>query len=118
PALLKGAVHEGIDGLFENVGGDCFDASLRRLNDFARVAVCGLIASYQSDTPSTLRDLRIVLVKRLKIEGFIVADHLPLWPQALAELAGLISAGRLRWHESVAEGVEAAPTAFLGMLEG
>lgn len=116
--LLKAATPKGIDGLYENVGGKCFDACARRLNDFARIAICGLVASYQGDEPSTLRDLRVVLVKRVKIQGFIIFDHLPLWPQAMTELAGLIGAGKLRWRESVAEGIEAAPEAFLGMLQG
>ncbi len=115
---LKAAVPKGVDGLFENVGGACFDACARLLNDFSRVAVCGLVASYQGAAPSMLRDLRIVLVKRVRIEGFIVSDHMALWPQAMGELAGLIGAGRLHWRESVAEGIEAAPAAFLGMLEG
>jgi NADPH-dependent curcumin reductase CurA len=116
--LLKAAVPDGIDGLFENVGGKCFDASARRLNNFARIALCGLVASYQGEEPSSLRDLRVVLVKRLKIQGFIVFDHLPFWPRAVAELGALIAAGKLHWRESVAEGIEAAPAAFLGLLEG
>jgi NADPH-dependent curcumin reductase CurA len=116
--LLKAAVPDGVDGLFENVGGACFDACSRRLNDFSRVAICGLVASYQGAAPSILRDLRIVLVKRVRMEGFIVSDHMELWPRAMGELAGLIGAGKLHWRESVAEGIEAAPAAFLGMLEG
>jgi NADPH-dependent curcumin reductase CurA len=116
--LLKAAAPDGIDGLFENVGGKCFDASARRLNNFGRVALCGMISSYQGDETTSLRDLRVVLVKRLKIEGFIVYDHLALWPQALAELGALIAQGKLHWRESIAEGIEAAPAAFLGLLEG
>jgi NADPH-dependent curcumin reductase CurA len=117
-ALLKAAVPNGIDGLFENVGGKCFDFSARRLNNFGRVAVCGLVASYQGAEDSSLRDLRVVLVKRLKIQGFIIFDHLSFWPQALAELGALIAGGKLHWRESIAEGIEAAPAAFLGLLEG
>jgi NADPH-dependent curcumin reductase CurA len=117
-ALLKAAVPDGIDGLFENVGGKCFDASARRLNNFGRVALCGLVASYQGEEPSSLRDLRLVLVKRLKIQGFIMFDHLEFWPRALAELGALIADCQLHWRESVAEGIEAAPAAFLGLLEG
>ncbi len=117
-ALLKAAVPHGIDGLFENVGGKCFDQCSRRFNDFARVAVCGLIASYEGKEPSSLRDLRLVLVKRLKIQGFIVLDDMSLWPQAMSELGRLIAEDKLHWRESVAEGIEAAPAAFLGLLEG
>ena len=83
---LKTAVPNGVDGLFENVGGEPFQQALRRLNDFSRVAICGLIASYEG-APTTLPDMRIFLVKRFKMEGFIVADHLDLWPKAIGELA-------------------------------
>ena len=117
-ADLKAAVPKGIDGLFENVGGKCFSASLRRLNDFSRIALCGMIASYQGAEPSSLPDLRLVLARRIKLQGFIVSDHLDLWPQALKELAGLYVAGKLHWRETIAEGLEAAPKAFLELLEG
>ena len=117
-ADLKAAVPNGIDGLFENVGGKCFSACLRRLNDFSRIALCGTIASYQGDEPTSLPDLRLVLVRRIKLQGFIVTDHLDLWPQALKELAGLYLVGKLRWRETIAEGLETAPKAFLDMLEG
>ena len=83
---LKAALPNGVDGLFENVGGEPFAQALRRLNTFARVAICGLIASYEG-APTTLPDMRIFLVKRFKMEGFIVSDHMNLWPQAIDELA-------------------------------
>jgi NADPH-dependent curcumin reductase CurA len=117
-ADLKAAVPNGIDGLFENVGGKCFDACLRRLNNFARVAVCGTIASYEGQETTSLPDLRLVLVRRIKIEGFIVYDHLASWSQATAELAALYAAGKLKWRETIAERIEAAPQAFLDLLEG
>ena len=117
-ALLKAALPQGIDGLFENVGGKCFAACSRRLNDFSRVAICGLIASYEGAETSELSDLRLLLVRRITIEGFIIFDHLALWPKALSELAKLIDDGSLHWRESVAEGLESAPAAFLGMMEG
>src|SRR6204780_4345611 len=78
PEDLKDALFNGVDGLFENVGGEPFQQALRRLNDFSRVAVCGLIASYEG-APTTLPDMRIFLVKRFKMEGFIAGDHLDLW---------------------------------------
>ena len=83
---LKAALPNGVDGLFENVGGEPFQQALRRLNDFARVAICGLIASYEG-APTALPDMRIFLVRRIKMEGFIVSDHLNLWPQAIGELS-------------------------------
>jgi NADPH-dependent curcumin reductase CurA len=80
-ADLKAAAPDGVDGLFENAGGRIFEARLRRLNTFARVAICGLIASCEGGETTALPDLRLALVRRLRIEGFIVSDHL-LWPRA------------------------------------
>jgi NADPH-dependent curcumin reductase CurA len=114
---LKAAAGQGIDGVFENVGGEPFLQALRRLNDFARIAVCGLIASYEGPV-TPLPDMRIFLVRRIKVEGFIVADHLPAWPQAIGELAGYVAAGRLRWRETVRQGLESAPQALIDLLHG
>jgi NADPH-dependent curcumin reductase len=116
-AELKAALPKGVDGLFENVGGVPFATCMRRLNDFARVAVCGLIASYEG-APTTLDNVGTLLITRSKIEGFIVSDHLPLWPEALRELAGHVAAGRIRYRETIAEGLEKTPDAFIGMLKG
>ena len=116
-AELKGALPDGIDGLFENVGGAPFDNCLRHLNDFARIAICGLIASYEG-APTILPDMRLFLVRRIKIEGFIVSDHLPLWPQALSELASHVAAGRIRYRETISQGLASAPAAFVDLLNG
>jgi NADPH-dependent curcumin reductase CurA len=115
---LSAAVPDGVDGLFENVGGAPFSRTIRRLNPFARVAICGLVASGYDGTPTPLPDVRILLDRRARMEGFIVTDHMSLWPTALKELAGLAQAGRLRWRETIAEGLEAAPEAFFAMLKG
>ena len=117
-ADLAAATPQGIDRLFENVGGAPFRASFRRLNDFGRVAICGLIASYEGAAATTIEDMRLVLVRRIMIQGFIVMDHMEEWPRAIAELAGLAESGRLTWRESVAQGIESAPEAFFGMLKG
>jgi NADPH-dependent curcumin reductase CurA len=114
---LKAALPDGIDGLFENVGGESFTLSLRRLNDFARIAICGLIASYEGPV-TTLPDMRLFLVRRIKVEGFIVSDHRPLWPEALGELSGHVAEGRLRYRETIREGLEAAPQALIDLLQG
>ena len=114
---LKAAVPDGVDGVFENVGGEPFQQALRRLNDFARLAICGLIASYEG-APTALPDMRLFLVRRIKVEGFIVSDHLSLWPQAIAELAGHVAAGRLKWRETVRDGIENAPQALVDLLRG
>ena len=114
---MTAAAPDGVDGLFENVGGEPFQQALRRLNDFARVAICGLIASYEG-APTALPDMRIFLVKRIKVEGFIVSDHLDLWPQALSELAGHVAGGRLKWRETIRAGLENAPQALVDLLHG
>jgi NADPH-dependent curcumin reductase CurA len=115
---LNAALPNGVDGLFENVGGQPFALTTRRLNAFARIAICGLIASYEGKEKSSLEDLRILLVNRAKIEGFIVSDHLALWPEALKELIELAATGKLKWRETIAQGLESAPEAFFGMLKG
>ena len=114
---LKAALPDGVDGLFENVGGVPFATCMRRLNNFARVAVCGLIASYEG-APTTLENVGTLLITRSKIEGFIVSDHLALWPQALGELAGHVAAGRIRYRETIAQGLEKAPEALIDLLKG
>ena len=116
-AQLKAALPDGVDGLFENVGGEPFQQALRRLTDFSRVAVCGLIASYEG-APTALPDMRIFLVKRIKMEGFIVSDHMSLWPQAIGELVGQVAAGQLKWRETIREGLENAPQALVDLLRG
>ena len=115
---LAAATPQGIDRLFENVGGAPFRAAFRRLNDFGRVAICGLIASYDGAAATAIEDMRLVLVRRLSIQGFIVMDHMAQWPRAIADLSALAERGELKWRESVAEGIERAPEAFFGMLRG
>jgi len=114
---LAAALPHGLDGLFENAGGEPFQQSLRRLNDFARIAVCGLIASYEA-APTVLPDMRLFLVRRIKVEGFIVSDHLRDWPQALAELAGHVAAGRIKYRETILDGLDAAPQGLVDLLHG
>lgn len=116
-AEVKAAVPKGVDALFENVGGEPFAQTIRWLNPFARVAICGLIASYNGD-PTPLPDMRLFLVKRPRMEGFIVSDHMQFWPEALAELAERAACGQLKYRETVAHGIESAPEAFLGLLSG
>ncbi len=114
---LKEACPDGIDGYFENVGGMVLDAVLTRMNAFGRIAVCGMIAGYDG-APLPLAQPSLILVSRLKVEGFIVSEHMEIWPQALAELGGLVASGKLKPRESVAHGIAAAPEAFLGLLKG
>lgn len=114
---LKEACPKGIDGYFENVGGMVLDAVLLRMNAFGRIAVCGMIAGYDGQ-PMPLAYPALILTNRLKVQGFIVSEHMEVWPEALKELGTLVGTGKLRPRESVAQGIEAAPEAFLGLLKG
>ena len=86
-------------------------------NAFARIALCGTIAGYNGE-PIPISWPRLILVNRMKLEGFIVSDHLEVWPQALAELEAHVASGRVKFRESITEGIERAPEAFLGLLKG
>lgn len=114
---LKQACPNGIDGHFENVGGMVLDAVLLRMNAFGRIAVCGMIAGYDGQ-PLPLANPALILISRLKMQGFIVSEHMEIWPEALKELGALVATGKLRPRESVAQGIAAAPEAFLGLLKG
>jgi NADPH-dependent curcumin reductase len=114
---LKQACPNGIDGYFENVGGMVLDAVLLRMNAFGRIAVCGMIAGYDGQ-PLPLANPALILVSRLKVQGFIVSEHMEIWPEALKELGTLVATGKLRPRESVAQGIADAPEAFLGLLKG
>lgn len=114
---LKDACPNGIDGYFENVGGHILDAVLLRANAFSRIAMCGMIAGYDGQ-PLPMQNPALILVNRMKIEGFIVSEHMQVWPEALTELATLVAQGKLRPRESIAQGIENAPEAFLGLLKG
>jgi NADPH-dependent curcumin reductase CurA len=116
-ADLAAATPDGIDALFENVGGAGFDAALPRMNAFGRIALCGLIAGYNGDDLA-VRNMRFILTSRLTMRGFIVTEHLDLWPQGLGELGALVADGKLKYRETVALGLAAAPDAFIGLLKG
>jgi NADPH-dependent curcumin reductase CurA len=114
---LKEACPSGIDGHFENVGGMILDAVMLRSNAFARIAVCGMIAGYDGQ-PLPMANPALILVNRMKIQGFIVSERMELWPQALKELGTLVAKRQLKYRETVAEGIASAPEAFLGLLKG
>jgi NADPH-dependent curcumin reductase CurA len=116
-AALRAAAPDGIDANFENVGGTILDAVMLRMNPFGRIAMCGLIAGYNGE-PTPILNPILILSARLKIEGFIVNEHMDVWPDALAELGSLVAQGKLKFRESIAEGLENAPSAFIGMLKG
>ena len=114
---LRDACPNGIDGHFENVGGKVLDAVMLRTNAFARIAVCGMIAGYDG-APLPMAVPSLILINRMKIEGFIVSEHMEVWPEALQELGQLVGTGKLRPRESVAPNLACAPEAFLGLLKG
>jgi len=114
---LKAACPNGIDGYFENVGGLLLDAVMLRANAFARIAMCGMIAGYNGEAiPMTLPQL--ILTNRMKLEGFIVSEHMEVWPEALKELGTMVATGKLKYRETVAQGIANAPEAFFGLLKG
>lgn len=114
---LKEATPNGIDGYFENVGGMILDAVLLRMNAFGRIAMCGMIAGYDGQ-PLPMQNPALILVNRLKIEGFIVSEHPEVWPEATMELGTMVATGKMKFRESVAQGIASAPDAFLGLLKG
>jgi NADPH-dependent curcumin reductase CurA len=114
---LKAATPDGIHGHFENVGGAVLDAVLARMKEFGRIALCGMISGYDG-RPIPLQNPSLILTSRLLLQGFIVSEHMEVWPEALAELGAAAAAGRLKYRETIAEGLEAAPEAFLGLLKG
>ncbi len=116
-AALAEAAPNGIDGNFENVGGVILDAILRRMNPFGRMALCGMISGYDG-APIPLSDPSLILKMRLRLEGFIVSEHMEVWPEALKELGTLVATGKLKYRESIAPRIEDAPEAFLGLLKG
>jgi NADPH-dependent curcumin reductase CurA len=115
---LKAAVPNGVDCYFENVGGEILDAVLRRMNAFSRIAVCGLISQYNATEPYGVKNFQSILTNRIKVQGFIVSDRMELWAKALPELIGWLAGGKIKYRESVAQGLENAPKAFIGLLKG
>jgi NADPH-dependent curcumin reductase CurA len=115
---LREATPGGIDIYFENVGGRVLDAVLPLLNAFARIPFCGYISEYDETGSYAVQHLRSLLVSRVRLQGFIISEHLDIWDEALADLSGWLAAGQLHYHETVAPGLESAPAAFIGMLKG
>ena len=114
---LKEAAPDGVDGYFENVGGMILDAVMLRANAFSRIAMCGMIAGYNGE-PIPMSYPQLLLTNRMKLEGFIVSEHMEVWPEALKELGTLVATGKFKYRETVAQGLAAAPEAFLGLLKG
>jgi len=116
-ADLAAAAPSGIDCYFDNVGGTVLDAVMARMNPHGRIAMCGAIAGYEGQK-LVMANPALILVSRLRVEGFIVGEHPNDWPVALDELGGLVAGGAIKFRESIAVGLASAPDAFLGLLAG
>lgn len=116
-AELRAAAPQGIDCLFENVGGETFDMLLGRMNAHSRIALCGMIAQYNSE-PCPMKNIRSILINRVRMQGFIVTEMVSRWPAALNVLSGKMEAGFINYRETVFDGLEQAPAAFIGLFHG
>jgi NADPH-dependent curcumin reductase CurA len=117
PALTA-ACPKGVDVYFENVGGAVTDAVVQLLNPFARIPLCGLISMYNASAPAPGPSWRFLLTNRVLVKGFIVSDHADRMPAFLADCTRWVREGALKYREDIVVGLEHAPTAFIGLLEG
>jgi NADPH-dependent curcumin reductase CurA len=119
---LNSVAADGVDIYFENVGGLVLNSVLPLMNDFGRIPVCGTIAWYDQKQSEDNMDLpkvwRSILVKRLSINGFIILNHWDLYPKFLSEVGPLVDSEKIKYVEDIVDGIENAPSAFLGLLEG
>jgi NADPH-dependent curcumin reductase CurA len=117
--LLKDAAPDGIDVYFDNVGGDHLEAAIARLKPFGRVALCGAISAYNDAVPTPgPANLSLAVGKRLSLRGFIVIDHADRAPVFAAEMGAWLRDGKISFDETIVDGLDRAPEAFLGMLRG
>jgi NADPH-dependent curcumin reductase CurA len=107
-----------VDIYFDNVGGAIFDTLLREMNLFSRVVVCGLISEYNATEPYGIRNWRAVLVNRIRLQGMIVFDWKERYGEAQQALAGYLAQGKLKYRESVVEGLDNAPRGLIALLKG
>jgi NADPH-dependent curcumin reductase CurA len=118
-ARLKELCPDGVDVYFDNVGGTITDAVLHHLNLHARVSVCGQISQYNAEKPEMgPRLLSLLIVYRAKMEGFLITDYIPRFAEGHRQLAAWFAEGKLKYEETIEEGLENAPRAFIGMLQG
>ena len=115
---LKAATPDGIDVDFENVGGEILDTALRQMNLASRIVICGLIAEYNAEQAYGYKNMRAILVNRVKMQGMIVFDWKERYGEALKALAGYLAQGKVKYRESVVEGLDNAPKGLIGLLKG
>ena len=117
-AKLQAACPKGIDVYFENVGGDVLAAVLKLINPFARIPLCGLVSQYNATEEPAGPNWRVLLTNRVMVKGFIVSDHLDRLPAFLSDVGRWVREGRIKYREDVVDGLENAPAAFIGLLQG
>jgi hypothetical protein len=115
---LAAAAPEGIDVYFDNVGGDHLDAALALARNNARFAICGMIEGYNTGQPTSLRFIMRIIAARIRLKGFIVFDFFPRMAEFYAEMAPWVANGTVKSRETVVEGLENMPDAFLGLFKG
>ncbi len=109
----------GIDLYFDNVGGDHLSAAIDAMNDFGRIVCCGMISGYNDTEPKPgPSNLFKIIGKRIRMQGFIVRDHQDLQEAFVKEMSGWIRSGKITWEETITEGIENAPSAFISLFEG
>jgi NADPH-dependent curcumin reductase CurA len=118
-SLLATAAPDGIDVYFDNVGGEHLEAAIFAMHDFGRIALCGAISVYNATSPPAApRNLALAVARRLTLRGFIVTDHAARFPDFTREVSGWLREGKIRYRETVLDGLEHAPEAFIGLLRG
>lgn len=119
PKSISEVCPDGIDVDFENVGGEIFEAVLWNMREFGRVALCGMISNYNDqELQPGPRGMTIIIGRRLTIQGFIVTDHLEAGKEYVSKAVQWLAKGKLKYHETIAEGIENAPSAFMDLLQG
>ncbi|HEY5238941.1 MAG TPA: NADP-dependent oxidoreductase [Rhizomicrobium sp.] len=116
---IKDAMPEGIDVYFENVGGAHLQAALNNMRQFGRIAACGMIDQYNATTPAPgPNNLILIVGLSLTMRGFIVSNHFDMMPEFLADMAKWTKDGKMKWRETIVEGIDKAPEAFIGLFKG
>ena len=116
---LAHACPDGIDVYFDNVGGDHLEAAIQHMNNLGRIVLCGMISLYNATEPTPgPRNLSYAIGRRLSLQGFIVSDHYDRLPQFYADMGTWIGQGKIRWRETIVDGIENAPRAFIGLFKG
>jgi NADPH-dependent curcumin reductase CurA len=115
---LRAAAPKGVDIYFENVGGEILDTIALQLNPFSRLPLCGLISQYNEVHPRGMNNFVMLLINRVTVRGFIVSDYMDRADRALSELASWVKEGKIKYRETIANGIENAPRAFIGLLKG